>query len=263
MKKLSIDEIHAHLLGIVKAFDKVCRNHSIPYYIIGGTLLGAIRHKGFIPWDDDIDVGVPMPYYDELMRHLESELKKPYSVCRYWNHKGCVSIFTKLEDSSTILEDPRLDIPLENQMGLNIDIFPLNYCYKGEKKAMKIRRLLKLEHKIFVESASGKKLKHYIKRLLQILYPYSHRHIQDKLYKMMMSINEGDTLTNLFGVYNEREFMPVEYYGNPVEYLFEDTTLLGPKNSDAYLKQIYGDYMQLPPEDKRQMHVDNVYLRES
>ncbi len=261
MEKLTIEEIHTHLLGTVKALDKVCRKNNVPYYIIGGTLLGAIRHKGFIPWDDDIDVGVPMPYYEILMQHLEAELPAPYRVCRYWNHKGCVSIFAKLEDSSTVLEDPRLDIPLEEQMGLNIDVFPLNYCYKGEKKAMNVRKILKWEHKIFVESTSGEKHKHYIKRFLQILSPYSHRKLQDKLHELMMSINEGNTLTNLFGVYGEKEFMPVEYYGEPVEYKFEDTTLLGPQNGDAYLKQIYGDYMLLPPVEKRQVHVDNVYLR--
>ena len=74
MKKMTLDEIHLTLLDIAKEFDRICVKHNIPYYMIGGTMLGAVRHKGFIPWDDDMDFGVPVEYYEELQRILDKEL---------------------------------------------------------------------------------------------------------------------------------------------------------------------------------------------
>ena len=78
MKRIGIDEIHARVLAIAKEFDKICTRHQIPYYMLGGTMLGAIRHKGFIPWDDDMDFGVPIAYYDQLEEILKEELPSNY-----------------------------------------------------------------------------------------------------------------------------------------------------------------------------------------
>ena len=86
MKLLEIKETQACLLNIAKEFDRICTKHNIPYYMIFGTMIGAIRHKGFIPWDDDMDFGVPIEYYKQLEAILEIELPYPYRCCNYKNH---------------------------------------------------------------------------------------------------------------------------------------------------------------------------------
>ena len=107
-----ISEVHQILLGIAKEFDRICRENDIPYYMLGGTMLGAVRHKGFIPWDDDMDFGVPRPYYDRLVSVLESELLHPYRCCTYRNNQGVFAPFVKIDDYRTLADDPRVRLPL-------------------------------------------------------------------------------------------------------------------------------------------------------
>lgn len=261
MQEIGLPEIHSRLLNIVKAFDKICRNNQIPYYIIGGTLLGAVRHKGFIPWDDDIDVAVPLDYYEMLMKILERDLPCEYRVCRYWNTKGCVSVFAKIEDRSTCIDDNRIDLPVEEQLGLNIDVFPINKCRINDRRIKKINSLLKWKRRLFVEPSDGSKLKKFLKKTLRFISPYSNRDFLDKIYGLIMCINEGDYWANLLGRWGEKEYMPAEYYGNPVEFQFEDTKLLGPSQFDKFLSHMYGDYMKLPSEQKRVAHANKVYYR--
>ena len=83
IKELTFEELRHHLLEIAKAFDAVCRKNNIPYYMLGGTMLGAIRHKGFIPWDDDMDFGVPRKYFDTLIEIFERDLPSKYNAVQF------------------------------------------------------------------------------------------------------------------------------------------------------------------------------------
>ena len=95
MERIDIEEVHSRVLAIAKEFDRICTLHGIPYYMIGGTMLGAIRHKGFIPWDDDMDFGVPIEHYQELINILEKELPYPFRCCTYKNHPAVLFNFLK------------------------------------------------------------------------------------------------------------------------------------------------------------------------
>lgn len=261
MKRIGIEECHEHLLKIVCEIHTISQKYDIPYYIIGGTLLGAVRHKGFIPWDDDMDIGVPIEYYEELMQLLGKELPSPYRVCRYWDVEGCGTVFAKIDDTSTCINDPRIPLPIEKQIGINVDVFPLNHCSFDNPKLKRLRLLQNWKRRIYTESTSGKKHKHIIKKVLQFISPLSHKDFQDKIYNIVTSINEGGMLANLFSPYGLKEFMPIDYFGEPIYYQFEDTKLLGPCKPHEYLTQLYGNYMQLPPEEKRMVHADEIYLR--
>ena len=122
-KTISHSECHGILLNIATAFHNICVAHNIPYYMLGGTQLGAVRHRGMIPWDDDMDFGVPREYFEQLKHILLTELQPSYNVISIDSTTQYYGGFIKIEDSNTVvdtLED--CSFPL----GLNIDIFPLD-----------------------------------------------------------------------------------------------------------------------------------------
>ena len=130
MDLLNIREIQLCCLKIAKEFAKICERHNIPYYMLEGTMLGAVRHKGFIPWDDDMDFGVPLEHFDEVINLLKKELPAPYKCSTYKDSKCVFFSFFKIEDTSTVLDDKQLPCRLANKIGINIDVFPLVHCNK-------------------------------------------------------------------------------------------------------------------------------------
>lgn len=261
MIALNIEDSHKHLLGIAKEFDRICTKYNIPYYMIGGTLLGAIRHKGFIPWDDDMDFGVPINYYEKLVSVLGSELKYPYRLCSYKNSKGCLTPYAKIEDVTTCIVDKCQNLPINEQIGLNIDLFPLVYCERNI-----ICRVFTLVYhlfsKIYAESMTSSKKKRLVKRILRKIFPVSKRKFQDLIWKLTFNIKGQSYLANLYGLAGNREFIPVSFYGEGVRCNFEDTQFLAPLKFHEYLTQIFHDYMKLPPIEKRKVHSEHVYLKD-
>jgi len=263
MERIGIDEIHTRVLAIAKEFDKICTRHQIPYYMLGGTMLGAIRHKGFIPWDDDMDFGVPIEHYNELICCLERELSAPFRCCTFKNHPAVLYNYMKIEDYSTCIDDKAISLPFEQKLGVNIDIFPLNVCTLGGKAEKTIRKKEDLLGKIYQESFThpDSRLRKIAKKCLQLIYGKEPRKLQEEIDEMLFSIHEGNYLGNLFGRWAEKEFIPIEWYGNDKRYEFEDTSFIGLEYYDKYLTRLYGDYMKLPPKEGRIAHVENTYLR--
>ena len=263
MKKIGIDEIHSRILAIGKEFDKICSRHHLPYYMVEGTMLGAVRHKGFIPWDDDMDFGVPTEYYQQLIEFLEKELPAPYRCCTYENHPAVLYNFIKIEDRNTCIDDATIDLPLDQKLGVNIDIFPLNVCTLGGKAEKRIRRKEDLLGRIYQQSFihPDSRWRKMAKKGLQLVYGKNPEKMQREIDAMLFSIHRGNCLGNLFGRWAEKEIVPIEWYGRNRRYAFEDTSFVGLEDYDKYLTRLYGDYMKLPPEEKRIAHVENVYLR--
>ncbi len=263
MKRIeSIGEVQLKLLNIIKEFDKICTIHSIPYYMLGGTLLGAIRHKGFIPWDDDIDVGVPIEYYGQLVNLLSNELPSPYCVYTFRTHRGCGTAFAKVGDDSTVIEDPRMNrIPLDNQIGINIDLFPLNSCERDDPRIKQLQNLKNRYALIYIGNSSRTRWKNILKTILRMLDPHGEDYYLQREMEIAKTIKGMSCMANLFGRYGEKEIVPIEYFGEPVRYEFENIALCGVANYDAYLKNIYGNYMQLPPLEQQVAHVNNIYIR--
>ena len=126
MKKIdNIEELHKILLDIAKYFHQICVDNDIPYYMLGGTMLGAVRHKGFIPWDDDMDFGVERKYFEKLETILEERVDSPYRLLTKYNSKIILNDFDKLEDSRTIVQDPSRS-NINEVFGVNVDVFPLD-----------------------------------------------------------------------------------------------------------------------------------------
>lgn len=155
MTRIDIEEVHRRILNIARIFDNICSEHGIQYYMLGGTMLGAIRHKGFIPWDDDMDFGVPFEHYNKLISILEEKLPQGMRCCTFENSKAVVYPFIKIEDTETCIDDPRVNLPIEEKLGINIDIFPLVACEKYGKDAARARKLLRLQTLLFVDSTES------------------------------------------------------------------------------------------------------------
>lgn len=263
MKEIDLKEVQKHALAIAKEFDIICSRHSIPYYMLGGTMLGAIRHKGFIPWDDDMDFGVPIKYFDELIICLERELPYPYRCCTYKNHPAVLHNFLKIEDQTTYVDDIAIELPIEKKLGINIDVFPLNYCTLGGGEEKRLRRRFELLGKVYLHSVVHKdsKMRSFIKHCLRNMIGNNPQKLQDDIEKRLRAIDTGNYLGNLLGRWGDKEIVPTEWYGSGVRYQFEDTSFVGLKQYDAYLSRLYGDYMTPPSESGRVPHVTNVFIK--
>ena len=257
----NISEVHQILLNIAKEFTKVCKKNDIPYYMLGGTMLGAVRHKGFIPWDDDMDFGVPRPYYDKLVTALERDLPSPYRCCTYKNHTGVFALILKIDDCRTVADDPRVRLPLNKKIGVNIDVFPLDYCTPNDKIIKDIHRMIIVYRTIYVGNASRSIWKNAIKTILSTIWPISRTMMLDQIHTKLSRVKKGPMLANVFGAWHEKECIPVEWYGDSVVYPFEDTEFYGIKDYDKYLKQLYGDYM-IPPQGDKHIHLNNIYWKD-
>lgn len=262
MKKIDLCECHKLLLGIAKEFDKICTKHNIPYYMLGGTMLGAIRHKGFIPWDDDMDFGVPRQYYAKLIPLLDKELPERYKCYTYLNNKAVKSPFVKIADTRTRINDPRIDLPIEEQIGLNIDIFPLDYCEPNNKKINKIYRIERFRQIVYINPPVKSFFKSFVKSCLRLICPLSNKSLIEKSIGIASNLEYGKYLGNIFGRWKIKEIVPSEWYGISVRYQFEDIKLCGIKEYDKYLKHLYKDYMELPPEGNRFCHTSEMYYYE-
>ena len=133
MRKIDIEECHQILLQIAVAIDEVCTKHSIPYYMIGGTMLGAVRHGGFIPWDDDFDIAIDRRYYEPFLEKAREELPEYLSVSTYSDSNGIFFGFAKIQDSRTLAIEPTYRVDEKDRNGINIDIFPLDSCSEHPK----------------------------------------------------------------------------------------------------------------------------------
>lgn len=260
MKRIDITECHYRLLNIAKAFDEICTKHNIPYYMLGGTMLGAIRHKGFIPWDDDMDFGVPVNYYSELIDLLEEELPDKFKCCTYKNHPCVLYPFIKIQDIETCIDDPRSNVNLKEQLGVNIDVFPLFDCDVNDVELSSIFRLIRLQTIFNVGSTSNNFFKMIFKRILGMMCFNKDMFINRIVYKCN-HLADGNYLGNILGRWKRKEIIPKEWYGLNMRYQFEDITLCGIKDFDKYLSHMYGDYMKIPSREEQSVHCENIYIR--
>ena len=255
MATYDIQPLQLRILDILVAFDKVCREHNLRYYLWAGTMLGAVRHGGFIPWDDDLDIAMPRRDYDMLMQNAAVWMPQPMEVVSYETDPENYPLpFAKIQDASTTLIER---MHLSYLGGIYMDVFPLDGMPQS-----KIRQRLH-----FIRYQWLKKALYFVHR-----DPYRHGHgpsswlpllcrkiytmqeLQEKLRDMQRKYDydASDLIVDhddgLKGV------MPKILLGNPTEVLFEGKTVMGVAEADKYLKQKYGDYMTIPDGDHQRQH---------
>ena len=253
-------------LEIFKQTIKVLDENNLQYYMIGGTLLGAVRHGGFIPWDDDIDIGMPRADYEKFAKIANQILPEDLFYQDKLTDKEYPYNFAKIRKNDTLFKQKHL-ARFNIHHGVFIDIFPLDGCANDEKtqkrhakKCIFINYISIVDSLVDSETTQNftKKLEIFVLKCLRKLI--GKKRVDSILYKNMTKFdyNSANYIGNMLGVAREREIMPKEYYfdnSNKYKLLqFEDTKCKCPVNPEACLTKQYGDFMQLPPEEKRVSH---------
>ena len=256
---VSVEVIHEHLLKLMKDFHQMCVNNNITYYMIGGTCLGALRHHGFIPWDDDIDVGIPRDDYERLKTISLEEFPNDTEFRYYENTVNSPMHYIKFIDSSTTLIERKYENYVE---GLYIDVFPLDFVPVDDGMRRKLLNRTMLLHAIIMNHYSTTPRTGLKRRLVHyIISKFNGQSMHNRLEKMMTSnCFESTLVCNLLGAHGEKEVVPRKVFGKPVLYPFEDTMLYGPEDACSYLTCVYGDWQELPPKSEQIPRHDYLYL---
>lgn len=251
MTNKELRELQLNLLDILKYIDSVCKENKITYYLIYGTCIGAVRHNGFIPWDDDLDIAMPIEDYKKFCKILSENNNKRYFLQTRETDKNYYLDFAKVRDTETTLIDEYNYKKRDIVLGTYIDVFPLVGVpnNKLKKKVQKINRAL-----YFAADRNMINNKIIKKTFDLIVKIVGKERIRRICYKNMMkySCKECDVWFSIFGEYYEKDMHPKSYYGKGKRVKYEDIKVPVPEDYDSYLKKLYGDYMKLPDESKRQ-----------
>lgn len=259
-------ELQEKMFKMFSWFHNFCTQNNLRYYAVGGTALGAVRHQGFIPWDDDMDVGMPRRDYNKLIELMKNKTEfAPYTLETPLEKNDFVYPYCKLYDTTTtLIENTRY----KTKRGIYIDVFPLDGA--GNSLAESKKRFRLIDGKINLLSTKTCALSSH-RKLYKNLAIMFLRCIPECILswkKIVRQINVlGEELvfddcvyvSNFVGNWHEKEIMKREWFGEPRLVKFENAEMYIPQDYDAYLTQLYGNYMQLPPEEKRKSHHDYLY----
>ncbi len=268
----NIDLLHQVDMDIVKEVVALCEKHGLTYYMLGGTMLGAIRHKGFIPWDDDIDLGMPRNDYEQLLKIAPKELSPHLKLVNFYTDPNYQYYITRIQDTETEVVEERIGND-NKYTHASIDIFPIDGTPNNEIlrkiyffRVLYHRALMSLCYKDSIDRkrsrGTAEKILLWIMERIPVekmTTPYKQKCKIDKLLKSQ-NVETSKYIGNIMGAYRTREIVPAEFYGKGKMYEFEGMMLRGLDLYDEYLTYTYGDYMKLPPEDKRKTHFKIVKI---
>ena len=265
MRKINkIKEIQSIELEILKAFAKYMNLKDVKYSLAAGTMLGAVRHQGFIPWDDDIDIFMVRQEYDKLIDCLRKEDIIIDGHYKFLLPKSSNYIypFIKLVDMRTVLIEKNLkDI---YKIGIWIDIFPLDYCYDDMKKNKKLiddRRKINLN----IMRMATKKGENFFRSVLKKIYNIKMLIVGKNIDYWIKKSNEFPVETgkkyigSIAWPVTYNDIYPASYFMDYTKIQFEKEEFLVFKDYKKILKYRYGDYMTLPPKDQQHVHDFEAY----
>ncbi len=262
----NLSEVQKLIWNIGKQVYRYLEENQVEYYMLGGTLLGAVRHKGFIPWDDDIDLGIPREQYERFLREIEGSLPD-YMKLRTWQDDSPHHYyFSRIVDTRYVMKrSGSLEGRTEEVW---VDIFPLDGMPNNPLiRRWHMFRLMAARAMYHISTFDRVNLKRPNRPLSERIIIWfvqttgfgrktdSTRWLTmvDKLLKRY-PLKKSKFIVNFMGQYIFKEMFPKTYYGEGKLYPFEDLELMGPVNYDAVLTQMYGDYMTPPKDAEKNAH---------
>lgn len=253
-------------MDIYREIKRICRQHDIPHIAVGGSTLGAIRHNGYIPWDDDLDIAMMREDYERFLSIAQEEIDSKYFVQNVYTDPHYGNYFTKIRCNGTLFVQ-NIDKNDKSHHGIFVDIFPIDRVSDLPEEREKYRRQLMIAFQTFMakcnsgisgetDSLSGK-AKHFIRASLHVLLaPASKKMLFEKVDRLSQQYNNDSPRTLMISVVFAMTGRCVEesIMFPPTEHAFEGDTIFVPHDSDRYLSHIFGDYMKLPPVEKRVNH---------
>lgn len=256
-----LEQLHKVQIFILKEIKRICEKFEIEYFLDSGTLLGAVRHKGFIPWDDDIDIGMTIDNYFKFLEAADKDMNSAFFIDNYYNNKGCATVFTKIR-----LKNTRL-IELKGAAGsghneIFVDIFPYYFVSDNYfiRKMDAWKMILKTQ--IFFSMSGGRAWagENIFKRIkfipIEILAVFSSK---EKIFKKLdlMITRYKDTgymCSHSGGGFYTRWCFPAHVFSEFTFVEFENELYPAPKRYDEYLSICYGRYMTIQREEERVTH---------
>lgn len=274
MKKLTLNEIHVRTLEIMDFIHNFCEQNNIKYVLGYGTLLGAIRHKGFIPWDDDFDIQMPRSDFNKFCELFQKEKCGYFKlVCRA-NDKGYTNGIPRVFDNRFIYEsvgEKKTGVVISN-MGIFIDIYPFDNFGNDKACAHRLTKMIKrinflytiYVNKYSVGNVARKIIRSVVHYILRAIYgTHYNEKVDEKIYKIIKK--HTDVSDKFVGQatweVGENQF-DKSWFSDRLLAPYEDRMYWIPKDYDNILRKSYGDYMILPPESQRRSyHGYNIYLK--
>lgn len=259
MKELSLPELKEIEFEILKVFHDFCVKNHLRYYLAYGTLLGAVRYKGFIPWDDDVDVMMPREDYTRFLELYEGSDR--YRMFSFESDPSALFPFAKICDMTTRKEE--IGFVSKIPLGVDIDIFPLDYWDDNLDQAKREAKRISREMFCLGLTKSRKAhSKHPLKRFAKTVVMrwcklHGGAYYVRRILKMAVRDEQRGSRymgTKTWCVYAERNIVPSEAFAKGIEIEFEGETFFAPVGYDAYLTCLYGDYLPEPPKEKQKTH---------
>lgn len=262
-REINMEKLKELELAILDKFIEICDVNNLHYFLVGGSCLGAVRHNGFIPWDDDIDVAMPRPDYDEFIKIAQQYLPENLFLQCYKNEPDYRLDFAKIRNSnSTFIESSSRKLNINK--GIYIDIFPIDGMpfKKAEKRSLQLHKSLA---KLYLgkdycrtEQSVAKwilyKMAVFVARVVYLFK--TTQQVQAELENHYRKFNYYDCANVVIhgGAWKKKEIHPREQYGTGINAKFEGRNVIIPEKAEQYLKSQYGDWQKLPPEEKRVTH---------
>lgn len=252
----TLNKLHSVLLEILTEFDRICSKHNIPYFLDSGTALGAIRHGGFIPWDDDLDVGMLQEDYDRFVKIVSTEIKNDY----YFQSREVDSTYNKfhakLRKRNTYY--PEKGAETLAHKGIFIDIFPFSFVsdngfFRRIEQFVNLRFRHLLLFRLYPEQRTT-----FAKKILVPLTYIVPLSVLERGYSAFQHLHKGTNTLVSYHYKKENTYKIFDYslFKSFKSISFNGKDFLIMEGYDEYLRIMYGDYMKLPPDGAKVCHLD-------
>lgn len=258
MDNTTLKYLHQVHLEMIDEIDRICQKYNICYFLDSGSALGAVRHGGFIPWDDDVDIGMMRDDYEKFLQVASQDMNPIYVIQTHETEPNYHNFHAKIRKKNTLF--PQYYTATYKYRGIQVDIFPFDYVPDDPIKALRMVKKVRWLRKLSDSVASNE----YPRNIIKKLALYCLKIIPTKYYRKYFEascVKCNKNKTNFVTSFTYRMsrtkdlIFPVNDIIPVKSVNFEDREYKIMNNPDSYLRIMYGDYMALPPEDQRVTHL--------